>query len=130
MSFTGHVAVVRAVDDDEGTEGAGADAVDLLEVSVRSGVVPPAPTPASRSSCSSRRGAPRTWQAVPMHTVHVCLPRGSVSEAVVEGGDPVDLGGCESQVGRRLPHRLLGQVAELGLQVVQDVDELARIRRG
>ena len=44
----------------------------------RSGAVPPAATPVSRSSCSSSRGAPRTWQAVPMHTVQVCSPRGSV----------------------------------------------------
>ncbi len=125
--LAGHVPVVLAVEEDERAERAGADAADLLDAEREVG----------RGAAGADAGVALELLEQPRRAAHVAggahahgarvLAAGLGVEAVVEGGDAVDLGRRQAEVGRRLAERLLGQVPELGLQVVQDVHEVAGV---
>ena len=119
-----------AVEDDERADRAGAHAADLLDAQgeVRRRAAGRDPGVAFQLLEQSRRAAHVTGGAH-AHRARV-LAAGLGVEALVEGRHPVDLRARQSQAGRGLTHRRLGEVAELGLQVVQDVHEVTRVVPG
>ena len=100
-----HVTVRVAVEDDERADGAGAHAADLLDVERQ----------VRRRAARGDPGVPLELLQEPRRAAHVTggahadgagvLAARLGVEAVIEGGDAVDLRGREVQVGRRLLHR-------------------------
>jgi hypothetical protein len=84
-----------------------------------SAVVPLRLTFSSRSSVSRICGAPLRWQAVPVQTLMVCLPRGE-GEGLVEGAHGVDLARRDLHDLAQAAYAVLGDIVELALEVLQD----------